>query len=67
MVRADEKLTAFVELEAATQAEQPIALKMLLLRGWLVGHSGSNKGVTFPARYGDREKRNFRERGGSNI
>jgi hypothetical protein len=25
VVRADEKLTAFVELEAATQAEQPIA------------------------------------------
>ncbi len=25
LVRADEKLMAFVELEAATQAEQPIA------------------------------------------
>jgi hypothetical protein len=27
VVRADEKLTAFLELEAATQAEQPTALK----------------------------------------
>ena len=30
VVRADEKLTAFMELEAATQTEQPIASNMLL-------------------------------------
>jgi hypothetical protein len=58
-VRADEKLMAVVELEAATQAEQPIGWKVLLLRCWLVGHSGGNEGLTFPVRRGNRESATF--------
>src|SRR5260370_28252455 len=34
-------------------------MKMLLLRCWLVGHSGGNEGVTFPVRRGDRESATF--------
>jgi hypothetical protein len=60
----DEKLAAFVELEAATQAEQPIASNMLLMRCWLVGHNEGNEGVTFPMRRGDRESATFGNLGG---
>src|SRR5262249_13137785 len=54
VVHADEKLTAFLELEAATEAEQPIASGMLFLRCGVAGHSGGNNGVTFRCAAGDR-------------
>jgi hypothetical protein len=61
------KLPAFLELEAPTQAEQPIACDMLLMRCWLVRHSEGNDGVTFPVRRGESRKRDFRESAGCNV